>query len=298
MRVLITGATGFIGQILMPYVLAQPETAVSLLLRETHSGRPVPPSLASHREQLQFVYADLRNYQLTARAVAEAEPDVVIHLAAAGVTDPFMSIDTALRHNLNGTIHLARACFEKRFGTRRLVVARTPGEHSSMNVYAASKAAAWQFCHMFARTQGWPIVGSMVFHAYGPGQTERNLIPAALQAARSGHDFPMTAGTQRRDWIYVEDVMAGLWQTAVSPHLPSATTIELGTGQATSVADVVRLIYTLFGTGGQPLIGRLPGRPGEEPTQVADVAQTEALIGWKTAVSLPDGLRKIVISNR
>lgn len=298
MRVLITGATGFIGQVLVPYVLAQPETAVSLLLRESHSGQPLPPPLASQREKLQLVYADLRNYQLTARAVAEAEPDVVIHLAAAGVTDPFMSIDVALRHNLNGTINLARACFEKRFGTRRLVVSRTPGEQSSMNVYAASKAAAWQFCHMFARTQGWPIVGGMVYHAYGLGQSERNLIPAALRAAQSGHDFPMTTGTQQRDWVYVEDVVAGLWQTAVSPHLPPATTVELGTGQATSVADVVRLIYDLFGQGGQPLIGRLPGRPGEEPTQVANVAQTEALLGWKTAVSLRDGLGRIVIGNQ
>lgn len=294
MRVLMTGATGFIGRVLVPYVLAQPETAVSLLLRETYSGQPLPPPLASHREQLQLVYADLRNYQLTARAVAEAEPEVVIHLAAVGVTDPFMSVDVALRHNLNGTINLARACFDKRFGTGRLVVARTPGEQSSMNVYAASKAAAWQFCQMFARTQGWPIVGGMVFQTYGPGQSERNVIPAALQAARSGQDFPMTAGTQRRDWVHVADVAAGLWQTAVSPTLPPATTVELGTGQATSVADVVRLIYTLFGTGGQPLIGRLPSRPGEEPTQVADVAQTEALIGWKTAVSLPDGLRTVI----
>ncbi len=298
MRILITGATGFIGQVLVPYVLAQPETAVSLLLRESYSGQPLPPPFASQREQLQFVYADLRNYQLTARAVAEAEPDIVIHLAAVGVTDPFMSVDAALRHNLNGTINLARACFEKRFGTRRLVVARTPGEQSSMNVYAASKAAAWQFCQMYARTQGWPIVGGMIFHAYGPGQSERNLIPAAIEAALGGHDFPMTAGAQRRDWIYVEDVVAGLWQTAVFPHLSPGTTVELGTGQATSVADVVRLIYKLFGQGGQPLIGRLPGRPGEEPTQVADVAQTEGLIGWKTAVSLHDGLRKTVNSNQ
>ncbi|MCA9964615.1 MAG: hypothetical protein KC423_10245 [Anaerolineales bacterium] len=60
----------------------------------------------------------------------------------------------------------------------------------------------------------------------------------------------------------------------------------------------MRLIYTLFGTGGHPLIGRLPGRPGEEPTQVADVAQTAALIGWKTAVSLPDGLRRIVTGHQ
>ena len=55
-------------------------------------------------------------------------------------------------------------------GRCRLIISRTPGEYSAMNPYAASKAAAWQFCRMYARTQGWPIVGAALFQVYGPGQ--------------------------------------------------------------------------------------------------------------------------------
>ena len=295
-RILVTGATGFIGRAFVVHLLEQPETAVSLLLRETYSGtKPLPPELARRREQFDVVYADLRNFRLTSRAVGEAKPDVVVHLAAAGVTDPFLNVDTAVRYNVTGALNLLRACFEKRFDTERLIMARTPGEKSSMNAYAASKAAAWQFCEMYARTQQWPIVGAMIYQAYGPGQSLRNVIPAALQAALSGQDFPMTAGTQQRDWIFIADVVAGLWQM-VNQAVPAGKTADLGTGVATSVADVVRLVYEQFGQGGCPRVGQLPSRPGEDAVQLADVVQTRAYLGWETAVSLDNGIRQLVNS--
>jgi nucleoside-diphosphate-sugar epimerase len=103
----------------------------------------------------------------------------------------------------------------------------------------------------------------------------------------------MTAGTQQRDWIYVEDVAAG-FASLLGAQLPPGTTVELGTGQLTSVADVVRQIYALTNRGGQPKIGVLPGRPGEERGQVADAGRTKELVGWETAVSLSTGLTRLI----
>ncbi len=292
LRILVTGATGFIGRALVPH-LVQHGLAVTALARE-QAARPVwPPEITAVRPRLDVVYADLRNFQLTVRAVREAAPDVVIHLAAAGVADPFLPVDTAVRHNLTGTLNLLRACFEKTFTTRQLIIARTPGEWASMNVYAASKAAAWNFCEMYGRTQNWPIHGAMIFQAYGPGQSPRNLIPAAITAARAGQDFPMTAGTQQRDWIYVTDVAAGLTAMLGAP-LTSGETIELGSGQAISLLDVVQLIYQLTGRGGRPLPNTLPSRPGEVEIQVANAVYTRERIGWGTAVTLEEGIRQMV----
>ncbi len=296
-RILVTGATGFIGQTLVPFLAARGDTAVTILSREAYSQPdlcPLPPTLQAIRPQIDVVYADLRNFRQTVRAMRQAEPTHVIHLAARGATEPFLGLEAALRHNLYGTLNLVRACFEKTQTVRQLVTARTPGELSGMNVYAASKAAAWNFCQMYGRTQQWPIYAAMIFQAYGPGQTERNLIPAASRAALAGEDFPMSSGRQKRDWIYIDDVCAGL-AAMLDAELPPATTLDLGSGVLTRVADVVGQVYEMVDGNGRPRPGLLPDRPGETAVQVADAARTKEMIGWGTAVTLPEGLNQTIL---
>jgi nucleoside-diphosphate-sugar epimerase len=203
-------------------------------------------------------------------------------------------VDTAVRHNVTGTLNLLRACFEKYSATRQFIIARTPGERVAMNVYAASKAAAWSFCQMYGRAAGWPIQGAMIFQAYGPAQPENLLVPAAIRAALDGQDFAMTGGRQEKDWIYLDDVTSGLLALIHRPELPPGLTVELGTGQATTVLEVVSEIYGLAGKGGRPLPGVLPNRPGEDSRQVADAAATESLLGWRAAVLLRDGLQSLL----
>ncbi len=224
----------------------------------------------------------------------------MFHLAAVGVGDPFLAVEEALSHNLYGTLKFAPCRFCRRcshVSPRQLIISRTPGEYSAMNPYAASKAAAWQFCRMYARTLGWPIVGAAIFQAYGPGQPPKRLLPAAIMAALEGRDFPMTAGTQQRDWIYVADVAAGL-AAIRDAALPPGSTVELGSGRLTSVAAVVEQVYALIGGPGRPDIGALPTRPGEERYQQADAARTRDLTGWQTAVTLENGVLMTIESIR
>ena len=240
-RILITGGTGFIGQNLLPSLAANGDLELFLLVKETYGmGQPLPPPLAKLRSRFELVYADLRNFSLTTRAIREASPTAVIHLAAAGSTDPFLNPHTAVRHNVTGTINLVEAVFEKSRTAERLIVARTPGELTKMNPYAASKLAGWHFCQMFGRTQHFPIFGAMIFQCYGPHQPQRAIIPSAVASAIQNRDFPMTAGTQKRDWIHVNDVVAG-FQSMLGPiEMATGETAELGTGQAISVAEVVQ----------------------------------------------------------
>jgi UDP-glucose 4-epimerase len=168
---------------------------------------------------------------------------------------------------------------------------RTPGELSAMNPYAASKSAAWQFCAMFARTRGWPIAGVMPFQTYGPGQHDRHLVSGAMAAALAGEDFPMTEGSQEKDWIYIDDVVDGLI-AAGEAELPPGTNIELGTGALHSVAEIVSRVYDVAGKGGRPVFGALPSRAGEVQAHAADVETARALIGWQASISLNEGLAR------
>ncbi len=292
-RILVTGATGFIARALVPKLLQEADVTL-LLLEEFGSGTSLPAPLDKLRSEMETVYADLRNYQLTARALRQARPDKVVHLAAVGVSDPFLNVNTALSHNVTGTLNLLRACFESDgLDVSQLVVARTPGERTAMNVYAASKAAAWSFCQMYARTAQWPIQGAMIFQAFGPHQPAHLLVPAALQAALAGEDFPMTSGEQEKDWIYIDDIIAG-FQALLKSELTPGTTAELGTGRATRVADVVEALYRIVDRGGRPIFGAIPNRPGEDPLQIADAEQTAADINWRAGLSLSEALEKLV----
>ncbi len=292
-RVLVTGATGFIGRHLTPQ-LVRAGHHVTLLVRETYTlGTPLPPPLAALRPALELAPADVRNYALTTRAVQAARPDVIVHLAAAGVTDPFLPLESALRHNLYGTLNVVRAACEKQPAGRRVLIGRTPGERAASNVYAASKAAAWSVCTMYARTQGWPLAGLMIFQAYGAGQPTHTLIPAALRAALNGADLPMTSGTQQRDWVYVQDVVEGIVRAVETPW-PAGATLELGTGRLTSVLEVVQQVYALAGRGGRPLPGALPDRPGEDDHRSADATATAALIDWRAPTTLTAGLHHLI----
>ena len=292
-RILVTGGSGFIARALVPKLLEKAD--VTLLLLEEFNGEvQLPAPLDSLRPNFNVVYADLRNDRLTAQAVQQVQPDRVIHLAAVGVSDPFLDVDTALTHNVTGTLNLLRVCFESDgLDVKQVIVARTPGERTAMNVYAASKAAAWAFCRMYARTTRWPIHGAMVFQAYGPNQPPHLLIPAAIRAALAGEDFPMTSGEQEKDWIYIDDVVDGLI-AMLGSAMPPGEIIELGCGHPVSVRTVVETLYRIIGRSGRPIFGAMSDRPGEDPRQVADVDRAAALTGWRAKISLAEGLERLI----
>ena len=102
----------------------------------------------------------------------------------------------------------------------------------------------------------------------------------------------MTDGRQAKDWVYIDDVAGGLL-ALLGADLPPGTTVELGTGQATEVREVVRRLYEIVDRGGRPLPGALPSRPGEAERQTADADATAALIGWRARVSLDEGLVRL-----
>lgn len=295
MRILVTGATGFIGQHLV-VELVNSGYQVVYLHRQTHSLQPSTTVTPETIRQIEPVYGDIRNQNLISRAVRDATPDVVLHLAAAGVSSPFLGPHEAIRNNVTGTVNLLRACFENKWlpdSPAKVIIGRTPGELAPSNTYAASKAASWKFCEMFVRSQGWPIIGAMIFQTYGVGQPGHMLIPGAIKAALRGSDYPITSGKQARDWIHVSDVAQALTAFITSETTPGAT-IDVGTGIPTSVADAVNVIFSLTASTGKPQIGKLPDRTGESEHPLADSVRTYNLIGWRASLTLEEGLLKTI----
>jgi nucleoside-diphosphate-sugar epimerase len=296
-RVLVTGATGFIGRRLVSQLLAADVDVVGLAFDEGQEDQSTSRTESFSNLDVDVIQVDLRQPHSTNKIVSVVRPVKVVHLAAAGVANPAIEPSVALIHNVLGPFNLLYACFQNKdlpTAPRQFIPIRTPGESKPSNAYVASKAAAWSFCQMFARRYGWPIVGAMVFQAYGPGQPSHTFVQAALLSALAGQDFAMTSGRQSRDWIFLSDVVDGLIAALGKELLPAGESVEIGTGRRTTLLDVAELVYQLAGRGGRPLTGTLPDRVGEDINVVADVARTHELIGWRPKITLEDGLHLLL----
>lgn len=290
--VFLTGATGFIGRRLAERLVAAGADVTALTL---------PGEAALLPEGARAIPGDITLPETVAEAIAVAQPALIVHLAAIGITNPDLPFTAACGVNVGGVINVLDAA--RQIGTaRRIVLVGSSYEYGArraddgldpFNAYSASKVAAWAFARAAFNAWGAPVVWMRLFQVYGPGQREQALIPAAIRAALNGDDFRMTAGEQQRDFIFVEDVVEGLLAAAVAPGIEGRA-LDVGSGQLHRIRAVVERVWALSGARGRVLAGALSYRPGEVSAIPADVDRTRRLTGWEAQVGLEEGLRQTI----
>jgi nucleoside-diphosphate-sugar epimerase len=131
-----------------------------------------------------------------------------------------------------------------------------------------------------------------LFTVFGPGEHPGRLLPSLQAAAASGGAVALTAGRQRRDFTYVEDVAEGLLRLAVSGVRPGEV-VHLATGRLTSVREFAESAASVLGIDRQSLrFGALPDLPEEMWQDDVDVERLRALTGWAPETSISDGIRR------
>ncbi len=286
--VFVFGATGFLGRRLVARLLAQGARVGALVLPDEKIALP---------QEVHVIRGSITQPQEVREALRAFAPTHVVHLAAIGVTCPNLPVAEAVRVNVGGTVNVLEA-LRAHPAVKRVVMVGSSYEYGArrteegldpFNAYSASKVAAWAFARAAYNAWGTPVVWARPFQIYGPEQHPRALIPAAIRAALRGEDFPMTAGEQQRDFIYVDDVIAGLCATLTAPDL-AGRSLDLGSGTLHRLREVVELIWQLTQAKGRILLGALPYRPGEVPAIPANADLTRRLTGWVAQVTLEAGL--------
>jgi UDP-glucose 4-epimerase len=288
-RVLVTGASGFIGARVC-------ERACDLgAVVHGVSRRPSPDASRAVR----WEHADLTEEAATRALVRRVQPDVVLHLASevSGDRSPDVILPM-LRANLVAAVNVMLASHEA--GCSRIVLAGSmeepdlgDAEAVAQSPYAAAKWAALTYARMFRALYGLPVVHLRIFMVYGPGQRDlRKLVPYVTSSLLRGEAPELTSGEREVDWIYVEDVVDAFLAAAVTPDAEGAS-VDVGSGELVRVREVAARLRRLVGGDVDPSFGAVPDRKLER-VRVADPATAAAAIGWRPRTSLDEGLAQTV----
>jgi nucleoside-diphosphate-sugar epimerase len=295
-RVLITGASGFVGACLARDRLAAGDD-VHLLLRGPGSWR-----LADLDGQYTAHLADVRDGPGLAAAVRSARPEVVYHLAGHGTLPWQKDRLEILSANLLGTANLLDALDGHDYEALIQVGSSSEYGHKDgpmraddrpvpRTAYGVSKAAATLLCQAEA-LRGRPVVSVRIFSAYGQWEDPMRIASYVMGCYLRGETPRVTSGRQPRDFIYADDVVALLTAAAKRPQC-QAQILHAGTGVRQTVRDLVEAVAAVCGCGVRPEYGAEPSRQDEPDTWVADIAQTVELTGWRPRHDLRSGVERL-----
>lgn len=290
-RLLVTGASGFIGR----HLCARLVSAGARVLSASRRGRPEDLAVADGAS-VEWRRADLADREAAHETVRWARPDRIVHLASVvkGSRDRSL-VAEMFRANLESTVHLLDAAAE--VGVRRFLqigsLEEPVGEEVATSPYAASKAAATLYAELFARLYRLPVALARVFMVYGPGPQDRaKLVPYVIDELLAGRRPELSSGARPVDWIYVDDVVSGLTRMLVDSRAVGER-LDLGSGALVTVREVVDRLVEIVAPGIEPDFGARDDREGEIVRQ-ADIERTAARIGWRPEVALDEGLRRTV----
>ena len=290
-RILVTGASGFIGSALVGRLHAAGAEVHGFTRRDRE-----PDAAVRH-----WRIGDVADLDAVRAAMAASRPDTVFHLAAEVIGGRGIeAVLPTLRANLVGAVHVLQAASEIRcsriviFGSfLQEPVGRSPDVVPS-SPYGAAKWAAAAYGRMFHALYGSPVVIVRPSMIYGPGQRDlEKIVPYTTLSLLQDRAPRLSSGRWRVDWLYVDDLARALVATAVVDGLEGRT-LDLGSGEQRSIREVVLAIAALTGSSVKPMFGSRPDRPFEPRRPAVDVETVASILGWAPAVTIREGLARTI----
>ncbi|HEY8926814.1 MAG TPA: NAD-dependent epimerase/dehydratase family protein [Polyangia bacterium] len=320
MRVLVTGAAGFIGSHLSERLAGRGDDVIGLDNFDRFYARAVKErNLADVRAavaarggagRFTFIEGDIRNEADLAGAFAAARPDVVVHLAALAGVRP--SIEEPARYsdfNVTGTQRILDAC--RAHGVGRLAFASSSSVYGldsevpfresdpclhPVSPYAATKRAGELINFTAHHLTGLGVTNLRFFTVYGPRQRPDLAIHKFTRLISSGQPIELFGdGSTSRDYTWVDDIIDGCVATIdqlAGDARGVCRTYNLGGSQTTTLRELVDLIAGALGQ--KPQIVWKPEQPGDMKRTLADVTFSGRELGYRPRVPIAEGIPKFV----
>jgi dTDP-glucose 4,6-dehydratase len=318
-RILVTGGAGFIGGAVVRRLLADSD---ALIFNLDKIGYASDLTSIGNDPRHQLLRVDLTDAAATAQAVQQADPDLVMHLAAESHVDRSIDGPAAfIESNVTGTFNLLQAVrahweqlsAERRDGFRFHHISTDEvfgslgptGRFSEItpydprSPYSASKAASDHLVSAWHHTYGLPVVLTNCSNNYGPWQFPEKLIPVVILKAVAGEPIPLYGdGANVRDWLYVEDHVEALLLAATQGQLGRSYCVG-GHGERTNkqVVEAICAHLDQLRPAGAPharLITPVADRPGHDRRYAIDPSRISRELGWQPRHSFEQGLAATV----
>ncbi len=302
-RHLVTGGAGFIGSHLVGALLAR--GARVRVLDDFSSGREENLAVHGAGDRIELVRGDVVDAGVCREACRGVE--TIFH-EAAQVSVPRSIEDPERSHAINvmGTLRLLEAAREA--GVRRVVFAASSAAYGDtpslpkvetiapdpLSPYAAGKVAAEHLLRVYGSVHGMATVSLRYFNVYGPRQADDSpytgVIAIFARALLEGRDPTIFGdGLQTRDFTFVDDVVDANLR-AMQADLTPGTVINVGSGESTSLLDLLRTMAVIHGRKSEPRFA--PARAGDVRDSLASIERARSVLGWQPRTSLRQGLER------
>ncbi len=304
-RILLTGATGFVGRVLSGKLAEKGEHEIHNIERYV-TGRYTLSS-----KELITHYANLSDYSAVKYVLKEVKPDYCIHIGAITAVsfsyEHYMEVNEV---NYLGTVNLAEACYRELPNFKQFIFAGTSeeygrslqDEHDLLNEdsilqpnspYAVSKVAADMYLRYMHKAYGFPVTVMRPFNTYGRTDNTHFFIERTITQMLSRDEVILGAPDAIRDWVYIDDHVDA-YIKALGKEKAIGEAIQICTGNGYSTKKTAEMIAKLTDFGGSIRWNSMPDRPIDAKILRGDNSKAKKILGWRPRYSLEEGLRKCI----
>jgi nucleoside-diphosphate-sugar epimerase len=295
MKVLVTGATGFIGAHVTRTLLSRDHQVLALI-------RPGNPMIRLQQLSNRFetITGSLENTELIEKSIRQFKPEACVHLAWYAEPGKYLDSEQNMQ-SLTSSLSLFQALIKA--GCRQIVSAGTCFEYDTnfgylredtptrpVSLYAAAKLSCCLIGSRLANQAKISFAWGRIFYPYGLQEDQRRLVPAAIKALKQGDIFPTSPGAQIRDYIHVADVASGFC-TLMEKQADGV--FNISTGSPVAIRQLLETLGKLMNRSDLIQLGALPYRSWEPPFICGDNTRLRNL-GWNPDYSLEDGLLETI----
>jgi UDP-glucose 4-epimerase len=297
-RILVTGAGGFIGSAVVTHAVNAGHSVVATIRPGGDQSR-----LEAVKTQISLMQLDLRDQAQLEAMLAEHRPDVVIHVAWSGVSNRARLDQLQINDNIASSCGLIKAAAthgvtkfvgigsQGEYGPREGAIKETDLPHPT-TLYGAAKLAVHYLTRQLAAQAGISYAWIRVFAAYGPGDNSHWLIGSLIDQMLSGRRPQTTLGEQFWDYLFIDDVATAI--VAVATLDAALGVFNLASGQPVQIRSLVEKLRDLSAPTLELVFGEIPYRPDQIWHMTADITRLKQLTGWTPQTSLDAGLAQTV----